>query len=281
MSKKIVAIGGGTIGEYISSGGREPYETKIMDKEIIKLSDSPKPNILFIGFADPSYSKEYFSLIDEVFSTKYNCRCKHLALDILSNEQLVKNYFDWADIIYVGGGNTYTLMKLMQKYGVDEKLLEAYNQGKVMSGISAGGMCWFSYGNSVVPIDPNRELIKQRCLEFQKMVFVPHCDEINGHFENVENLLRGESLVGLSLSNASAIEIIDSKYRIITADTDRYKIKPFALKSFWNGEKYYIENVDITEEFTEYTELLSPTPTGNEAPEEVKKLLKRRNIYFK
>ena len=168
-----------------------------------------------------------------------------------------------------------------KKYGIDDKLLEAYNQGKVMSGISAGGMCWFSYGNSIIPTNNNKELIKQRCLELQKMVFAPHCDEINGHFENVENLLRGENLIGLSLSNASAIEIIDSKYRIITTDTDRYKVNPFALKSFWSGANYYVENVDITGKFHEFERLLSPIPTGGEEHEEVKKLLKIRNIYFK
>lgn len=281
MSKKIVAIGGGTIGELITDFEKQPYETEVMDTEIIRLSDTSTPNILFIGFADPTYSEQYFSLINEIYTKRYNCRCKHLSLNILSNKTLVNDYFNWADAVYVGGGNTYTLMQILHKYGIDKKLLEAYNQGKVMSGISAGGICWFSYGNSIIPTDENRELIKLKCLELRKMIFAPHCDEINGHFENVENLLLGENTVGVSLSNACALEIVDDKYKIITADTDRYKIHPFALKSFWYKGQYYVENVDIVDDFCEYEKLTTPIPTGKEAPEDVKKLLKRRNIYFK
>lgn len=281
MSKKIVAIGGGTIGEFFPNSGIQPYETEMMDREIIRLSDAPKPNILFIGFAGPSYSEEYFNLINEVYSQRYGCCCKHLSLNILCNEQTIKECFEWADAVYVGGGNTYTLMKILKKYGIDEKLNEAYIQGKVMSGISAGGICWFSYGNSVIPTDEKRKLIKLSCLGFKNMIFAPHCDEINGHFENVENLLLGENTVGVSLSNACALEIVDDKYKIITADTDRYKIHPFALKSFWYKGQYYVENVDIVDDFCEYEKLTTPIPTGKEAPEDVKKLLKRRNIYFK
>lgn len=280
MTKKIIAIGGGTIGENFPDIGKQPYETEIMDSEIVRLSDSPKPNILFIGLADPSYSEEYFALIDEVYSKRYNCRCKHLSFSILNNQQLVDDYFDWADAVYVGGGNTYTLMSILQKYGIDKKLFEAYNQGKVMSGISAGGICWFSYGNSVIPTDINRSLIKLRCLDFQKMVFAPHCDEINGHFENVENLLLGKNMVRISLSNACALEIIDNKYRIIATNTERYKIHPFALKSFWHDGQYYVENIEIKNDFGDYEKLLLASSSGEEVQEDVKKLLKRRNIYF-
>lgn len=280
MSKKIVAMGGGTIGEMSSNGVRQPYETANMDNEIIKLSDSPKPNILFIGFADIPYSSEYFNLIDEVYSRRYNCHCKHLSIEDIVNLETVNDYFDWADVFYVGGGNTYTLMHIIRNYGLDDKLRDAYNQGKVMCGNSAGGICWFSYGNSVIPTDQNKNLIKLKCLGFRNMVFAPHCDEINGHFENIENLLLGENMVGISLSNASAIEIIDDKYRIITADTDRYKINPFALKSFWFNDKYYIENIEINNELSDFKKLMERMPSGKQTPEEVKCLLKRRNIYF-
>lgn len=279
MSKKIIAIGGGTIGEN-SPYGIQPYETEIMDREIIELTNSMNPHILFIGLADPKYSEEYFMLIKAVYNGRYNCKCKNLDLNLLDNKEIVDCYFDWADAIYVGGGNTYTLMKILRTYGIDKKLKESYENGKVMSGISAGGICWFSYGNSVIPTDSSKKLIKLDCLNFKNMVFAPHCDEINGHFENVKNLLFSEDMVGISLSNACALEIVGEKYRLIASDTSRYKIKPFALKSFWYEDKYYIENVEFCSDFLDYEKLISRVPTGNEPSEEVKSLLKRRNIYF-
>ena len=49
MSKKIIAIGGGNIGEC-ENNIIKPYETEIFDREIISISDLSRPNILFIGF---------------------------------------------------------------------------------------------------------------------------------------------------------------------------------------------------------------------------------------
>ena len=193
--------------------------------------------------------------------------------------------FDWCDVVYVGGGNTFTLVNICQKYGIVDKLLQAYNQGKVMSGISAGGMCWFKYGNSINPNNRSK-LIKQDCFSFENMVFAPHCDEINGHFENVENLIINENLVALSLSNCSALEIVDDKYRFLsssnTSSSNRYKIEPFAIRSFWKDKDYILEDVSFNDDYSDLFDLLKPSPLYNtEVKDNVKKLLKRRNIYFK
>ena len=279
MSKKIIAIGGGQIGETIN-GIKQPYETKRIDEEIINVSGCSKAKMLFIGLADPAYSIEYFDYFKHAFEKRYNCICRNLDFRCLSNHQIVDELFDWSNIIYVGGGNTYTLINLLKKYNIDKKLLDAYNQGKVMSGISAGGMCWFKYGNSVNPSN-RKTLIKQPCLGFESLVFAPHCDEINGHFENVENLILNENLVGVSLSNCCALEIIDDKYRFISSYSDRYKVEPFGIRSFWNQNGYNIEGIEIINDFYSLSDLSKTEQLYDcEINENVKRLLKRRNIYF-
>lgn len=278
MSKKIVAIGGGFIGEIGDNGIKHPYETEIFDREIIRLSNVSYPHVLFIGFADVNYSNIYFKLIDEVFKKRYGCECKHLRFEDLFDIKKVNEYFKWADVFYVGGGNTYTLMKILNEFGINELLKEAYEDGKVMSGLSAGGICWFKYGNTIIP--PNPTLIKLKCLGLENMVFAPHCDERNGHFENVENLLYDENMVGISLSNCCAIEIIDDRYRVIAADGERYNIKPFGIKSFWYNDQYYTENIEISSEFKLFSDLLLRKPQNSEVSESVKKLLKSRKIYY-
>lgn len=282
MSKKIIALGGGNIGEK-EIGKFMPYETEVFDKEIINISDSPKPKVLFVGLADPQNLQEYFYYFSNVFSKKYGCLCKNIELSDLCNHQKLDNLFDWCDIVYVGGGNTFTLINLCEKYGLTQRLLQSYNQGKVMSGVSAGGMCWFKYGNTVNP--NNREvLLKQSCFNFENLVFSPHCDEINGHFENVQNLILNEKLVAISLSNCSALEIIDDKFRCISSNSyiERYKTPPFGIRSFWNNNDYFMENIELTSDYRKLSDLLDPKPMYNsEVREDVKKLLKRRNIYFK
>ena len=62
MSRKIVAIGGGGNGRIKSNGEQTPYETGLMDKEIIKLTEKEKPNFLLIAHSqlEPEYEKTYF-----------------------------------------------------------------------------------------------------------------------------------------------------------------------------------------------------------------------------
>src|SRR5579872_3319127 len=48
-----------------------------------------------------------------------------------------------ADLIYVGGGNTRSMLALWREWGVDELLKTAYEKGTVLSGISAGAICWY------------------------------------------------------------------------------------------------------------------------------------------
>ena len=53
-----------------------------------------------------------------------------------------------AYLVYVGGGNTLKMMRRWRKLGVDRVLSEAYREGVVLSGLSAGCICWFSWGHS-------------------------------------------------------------------------------------------------------------------------------------
>ena len=47
------------------------------------------------------------------------------------------------DVIYVGGGNTANMLALWRAHGLDNILRVAWEQGVVLSGLSAGMLCWF------------------------------------------------------------------------------------------------------------------------------------------
>lgn len=47
------------------------------------------------------------------------------------------------DIIYVGGGNTLSLLAVWRAHGLDELLREAWDMGIILCGVSAGMNCWF------------------------------------------------------------------------------------------------------------------------------------------
>lgn len=50
------------------------------------------------------------------------------------------------DIFYVGGGNTANLLAVWRAHGLDRLLRRAWRSGAVLSGISAGMLCWFQGG---------------------------------------------------------------------------------------------------------------------------------------
>jgi peptidase E len=52
------------------------------------------------------------------------------------------------DVIYVGGGSMRNLLAIWREHGLDRILAEAWRQGVVLCGLSAGAMCWFEGGIS-------------------------------------------------------------------------------------------------------------------------------------
>ena len=62
------------------------------------------------------------------------------------------------DVVYVGGGNTASLLAVWRAHGVDAILREALDAGAVLCGVSAGMNCWFeasttdSFGSDLEPL---------------------------------------------------------------------------------------------------------------------------------
>ncbi len=50
------------------------------------------------------------------------------------------------DVIFVGGGNTASMLAVWRAHGFDRVLREAWEGGIVLSGWSAGMICWFEAG---------------------------------------------------------------------------------------------------------------------------------------
>lgn len=260
MSRKIVAIGGGKNGRIGLDGIREPYETGNQDKEIIRLTGKEHPNFLLLAHSQPlERQKGYFQVMVDIYEKKYGCSCKDLKSDKLFDKEYVQNLIDWADIIYEGGGNTLDMIKLWKETKFDEILRKAWEDGKVMCGVSAGANCWFKECSSdslQIKYGPEQPLIGMECLGFVDGLFVPHCDA-PGRQESAKELLKTSNQIGLFMSNCTALEIIDNKYRLITSDASHHNIEAYGLKSYWEDDIYLQEKIDDSLEFKLLDELLS------------------------
>ena len=85
-----------------------------------------------------------------------------------------KKTFDEQDIIFVGGGNTKSMLAVWREWKLDEILHKAYNKGTIMSGVSAGAICWFEKG--ITDSWKDRQAVLP-CLGFVKGICCPHYDE--------------------------------------------------------------------------------------------------------
>jgi dipeptidase E len=50
------------------------------------------------------------------------------------------------DVLFVSGGNTVNMLAIWRVHGFDELIREAWEQGVVLAGSSAGMICWFEAG---------------------------------------------------------------------------------------------------------------------------------------
>ncbi len=161
-SKNIVAIGGGGFGRSLGH--------LVIEKYIISLINKKRPKICFIPTAsgDSSLYKLNFY---RAFS-KLDCITSHI--DFFSRTENLEKKVLTQDIIYVGGGNTKSMLAVWKEWNLPEILLSAYKKGIVMSGVSAGAICWFDKGITDSYAD---ELAIIDCLGIVEGIACPHFDE--------------------------------------------------------------------------------------------------------
>ena len=246
--KKLIAIGGGEIGRP-----GYPVETTKIDKEIIKLTNKLNPKLLFIPTAS-SDSELYFDTIKKHFGKRLNCKVDVLyLLKEKPTLKQIKAKILTSDIIYVGGGNTTLMLKTWKKTGADKVLLQAYIKGIIISGLSAGSICWFRYGisDSKKFTNSKASLCKISGLNIINALNCPHYNIEKDRKPQLKAMMKKEKGIALALDNCSAIEVINNTYRIITS-----KSTANAYKVYWKDNKFYEEVIEKTKTFQPINKLL-------------------------
>lgn len=160
--RQIIALGGGGF-------SMEP-ENPLLDLYILEQSKKQNPKVCFVPTASGD-SDDYISRFYKSFNG-HKCTPSHLSLFAPPSSDLEDYVLD-KDIIYVGGGNTKNLLALWKEWGLDGILKRAWQQGRIMAGISAGSICWFEAG---VSDSFGGELKPLNSLGFLKGSNCPHYD---------------------------------------------------------------------------------------------------------
>jgi len=203
--------------------------TRNIDQRIVQLSGKKKPNALFIPTAS-SDDVNYARVFELVYGERLGCRTDVLyLLKEKTTRDEAKEKIRRADIIFVGGGNTLKMMRRWRTLGVDRLLKQAYREGKVCCGSSAGALCWFHYGHSdsLFYYNPeNWKWIRVKCLGLVPFLLCPHYLK-ERRDEDFRNMVQRVGGMGIAVDDCAAFEIIDDRIRVISSKPEAQGFKVY------------------------------------------------------
>ena len=194
--RQIIALGGGGF-------SMEP-DNLALDEYVIRQSTKAQPKVCFLAQASGE-SPEYTLRFYQAFS-RLGCQATHLTLFACPPHD-ARALLLAQDVIYVGGGNTKSLLALWQAWALPAILRDAYDRGIVLAGISAGANCWFAQGvtdsaSPVIDVLP--------CLGLLPGSFCPHFDGEAERRPTFHRLLaEGRIEPGFAADDGAAFHFVD------------------------------------------------------------------------
>jgi len=131
-SPQIVAIGG--LGEADQAG--------LLIEFVLSLTRKERPRVCLVPTASAE-TPEYIVNFYENLSGRADC--SHVSFFPWPREDLREHLLS-QDAVFVSGGNTANMLAVWRVHGFDGILREAWEQGTVFAGSSAGMICWFEAG---------------------------------------------------------------------------------------------------------------------------------------
>jgi dipeptidase E len=196
---------------------------------VLSLADAARPKVQFLGTAvgdDPSATERFYEQWPAT-------RCEPADVPLFGVPDRPNERLREADVIVVSGGNTANMLAVWRAQGVDKTLREAWERGVVLTGWSAGAICWFdsgvtdSFSSELDPIDG--------CLGFLGGSMCPHYDSEERRRPVYTRLVRegmlppglaADDAVGLHLAGTELVEAVSAvagsaAYRVDSAGETR------------------------------------------------------------
>ncbi len=205
MCKRIICIGGGEI---------KSKTTIEIDRYIANLAKKhageKRAYGLFIGTASHDFMP-YFNSFRKMYTGEFDIKadCALLLYDKMDISKIEEKFLK-ADFIYIGGGDTVFMLDTWKKCGVDKMLLDAYNRGVIICGLSAGAICYFEtmYTDSQISGSADKYNFYNG-LGWLSGVCSPHYDDRIDDFH--ANILQNNIENAIGIENNSAIVYEDGK----------------------------------------------------------------------
>jgi dipeptidase E len=195
---QIVALGGG--------GFLMEPENPRLDDHVLRLTGARRPRVCFLAPATGD-SEDFLARFRRAFPPR---RARASVLRLFRRDVLdVHAFLAAQDVVYVGGGNTVSMLAVWRAHGVDRALRRAWRSGVVMAGVSAGALCWFQGGttDSYGGFDPLRD-----GLGFLPGSFCPHYDGEAARRPLYHDLVRRGLPGGWACDDGAAVHFVGRRF---------------------------------------------------------------------
>jgi dipeptidase E len=159
-------------GQIVAIGGMDlsPTGDVALLRYLRELTGKERPRACYV----PTASSEHLDHVVSFYNTaaRIDLVASHLSLFQPPTADL-RGYLLENDLIFVGGGNTKSLLALWREWELDAILREAWERGIVLAGVSAGAICWFEQGITDSIPGP---LTPLACLGYLPGSMCPHYD---------------------------------------------------------------------------------------------------------
>jgi peptidase E len=195
IEKKIIAIGGGGFTHQLDQS---------LDQFVIDKLKKTNNKIGFLATASKDDEKKISLFYKRFENTEFELSHFNLTTNI-------NGFSEWImskDLVYIGGGNTVFMLEIWRKNKLEHIFKEAYEKGIILSGISAGAVCWFDWilSDAVGPgFNPLRgiNLISGSC--------TPHSSNIE-RINQFESDIKSNKLPqGIAIDDGVAVVFVDGK----------------------------------------------------------------------
>jgi peptidase E len=156
----IIATSGGRI-----PGRRTPWEVGPLTEHAVELSrvSGRRSRVCFLATAMGDSAAVLQSFYDAARFA--GLEASHLALFPMPNVDDLRAHLLAQDVVWVWGGSVAGLLAMWRLHGLDDVMREAWQAGVVLTGVSAGSICWHvggptdSFGPDLQPVTNGLGLI--------------------------------------------------------------------------------------------------------------------------
>lgn len=229
--KQIICLGDGGL------DGNNP----LMDLYILAQTNKRNPKICFLPTASGD-AEGYCKYFKHVFS-KYPCIPEVLTL-FRPHTADIKGFLMSMDAIFVGGGQSKSMIAVWRGWEVDQILDEANQNGTILSGGSAGSVCWFD--QCITDSIPG-SLTVMNCTGILPYSNCPHFSSRSRRASYAKFVASGEIKGGYANDDYAALHFVDGElFRSVSnrpyaktwkVDMENGKFSMNRLKTDWLGMK--------------------------------------------